>query len=294
MKILCFGSLNIDYIYTLDHIVNPGETEHSESLSTICGGKGLNQSIALARAGADVYHAGNVGLKDGGIMLEKLQSVGVDTRFVQQKEGPSGQALIQVDKSGQNSIILLGGDNQTVNKAQIDETLAFFEAGDVIVLQNEINHLETIIQKAHEKGLIIAFNPSPYEKRLSELPLEWMDYLFLNEIEAAALLEGTGFVHMSELSQRFSQTLFVLTLGGDGVDVLSHGETVHCEAHRVTPKDTTAAGDTFTGYFLAEHLAGASTAESAKVATKAAALCIGKHGASDSIPTKEQVKAAIF
>ena len=289
MKILNFGSLNIDYLYKLDHIVLPGETEHSDSLTTLCGGKGLNQSIALARAGAQVYHAGNVGNDDGEILLTALKKAGTDTRFVRRISGPSGHALIQVDKSGQNSIILLGGANQAVDEKQIEDTLDFFEPGDVIVLQNEINMLEVIMTKAHEKGMLIALNPSPFVDKLCDLPLMWVDYLFINEIEAVGILQSMALKSMAEFSKKFPKTWVVLTQGGDGVDVFVDGGSVHCDAEKVVPKDTTAAGDTFTGYFLSSHLSGASVMKSAKIATKAAAICISKYGAADSIPSRAEV-----
>ena len=289
MKILNFGSLNIDYLYKLDHIVLPGETEHSDSLTTLCGGKGLNQSIALARAGAQVYHAGNVGNDDGEILLTALQKAGADTRFVRRINGPSGHALIQVDKSGQNSIILLGGANRAVDERQIDDTLDFFEPGDVIVLQNEINMLEDIIVKAHKKGMLIALNPSPFVDKLCELPLQWVDYLFINEIEAAGILQSTGLISMAEFSKNHPKTWVILTQGSQGADILINGGMVHCDAEKVTPKDTTAAGDTFTGYFLSSHLSGASVMKGAQIATKAAAICISRYGAADSIPSRDEV-----
>jgi len=294
MKVLNFGSLNLDYIYGLDHIVKPGETEHSKSLETICGGKGLNQSIALARSGSNVYHAGNVGAKDGAMLLDKMMSAGVDTQFVRKHNEPSGHALIQVDKQGQNSIILFGGANQKVDVAQIDSTLDFFNKGDVIVLQNEINLLETIIRKAHEKQLKIALNPSPFVESLCDLPLSWIDYLFVNEIEAESLLACDDADNIIDYSEQHQGMLIVMTLGSEGVDVIQNGVVQHVDAYSVKPKDTTAAGDTFTGYFLSAHLSGRSLIESAKQATKASAICVCREGASDSIPTMDELNTFEF
>ena len=161
MKILNFGSLNIDYVYSVDHFVQKGETLLSKDLNVYSGGKGLNQSVALGRAGARVYHAGAVGA-DGTFLLKLLNDAGVDTSYVYQSEAVrTGNAIIQTDKTGDNCILLFGGANQEITKEQVDETIDFFEPGDFIVLQNEINEMPYIIRKAHERGMIIVFNPAP-------------------------------------------------------------------------------------------------------------------------------------
>lgn len=163
MKILNFGSLNIDYVYCVDHLVQPGETETSENLQVICGGKGLNQSIALARAGATVFHAGNIGMDDGSILKEKLASFGVNVARIQEHDCKSGHAIIQVDKEGRNCIMLYGGANHKVNKAQADVVLSDLADGDMILLQNEINMLDYIIKEAYRHNIKIALNPSPMD-----------------------------------------------------------------------------------------------------------------------------------
>ena len=137
MKVLNFGSLNLDYVYQVDHIIIPGETQATKSRNTFCGGKGLNQSIALAKAGIPVYHAGQIG-EEGDILLETCKANGVNTEFIKKVPGPSGHTVIQVDKNGQNSILLFGGSNRSITREFVDEVFANFEKDDILLLQNEV------------------------------------------------------------------------------------------------------------------------------------------------------------
>ena len=136
MRVLNFGSLNIDYVYSVDHFVQKGETISSSMLNVFSGGKGLNQSVALSRAGVEVYHAGMIGM-DGLFLVELLEDAGVDTRYVvRSKDVRTGNAIIQNDSQGDNCIILYGGANQAVSKEMIDNVLKEFGSGDWLVLQN--------------------------------------------------------------------------------------------------------------------------------------------------------------
>ena len=179
MKVLNFGSCNIDYVYQMEHFIRPGETAPGTALSAGCGGKGLNQSIALAKAGTEVYHAGLYGA-EGKFLLDKMQEAGVDTSLMRLGEGANGHAIIQVERSGQNCIILDGGTNRQITQAYVDEVLSHFEAGDVLVLQNEINNMPYIMKKAHERGLRIAFNAAPYGQEVLSYPLETVTGLIVN------------------------------------------------------------------------------------------------------------------
>lgn len=292
VKILNFGSLNVDYTYQMEHFVRPGETASSLSLELFPGGKGLNQSVALANAGAEVYHAGAIG-KDGEFLLELLQSKGVDTRFIERLSGRSGHAIIQVDQEGQNCIILYGGANQEITREQIDCTLEHFSAGDYLMLQNEITENAYLIEKAYEKGMFIALNPSPSNEKIATLPLDKVGLFILNEVEGSDL---TGEIDpekiITGLIRMYPACKIVLTLGKrgamayDGREIFSHG------IYRTPVVDTTAAGDTFTGFFLAEIAAGESFPRALGTASKASALAIGKKGASVSIPTRDMVNQA--
>ena len=139
MKVLCFGSLNIDYTYKVDHFVGKGETLASESLQVFGGGKGLNQSVALAKAGVEIYHAGAIG-EDGKFLLQIMEAAGVHTEYVMELTNVrSGNAIIQNDREGDNCILLYGGANQSITKEHVDRTLSHFQREDYIILQNEIN-----------------------------------------------------------------------------------------------------------------------------------------------------------
>lgn len=131
MKVLNFGSLNLDLVYAMDHIVRGGETFSADRLDKFPGGKGLNQSVALAKAGAEVYHAGNIGA-DGGLLMDTLKNAGVHTEHVRVLEGSSGHAVIQVDRRGENAILLFTGANGCVTPEQIDNVLDHFPPGTTL------------------------------------------------------------------------------------------------------------------------------------------------------------------
>ena len=140
MKILSFGSLNIDYVYSVEHIVKRGETISSSALNVYSGGKGLNQSVAMGKAGAHPYHAGMIG-EDGMFLLDVLKKADVDiSKTKVSKEIRTGNAIIQNDADGDNCILLFGGANRAIDEKYIAEVLEGFSAGDILVCQNEISN----------------------------------------------------------------------------------------------------------------------------------------------------------
>lgn len=295
MKVLCYGSLNIDFTYEVDHFVQKGETISSRTLRTCGGGKGLNQSTALAKAGAEVYHAGCVG-EDGIFLLKQMEDAGIRTEFVTvSHDVRTGNAIIQNDCEGDNCIILYGGANHAITGEQADKVLDSFAEGDFLLLQNEINHLEYIIRKAHERKLKIILNPSPMDETIRKLPLEMIDYFILNEIEACQIL-GCGVMTEGEemaklLCGRFPSAAIVLTLGSEGSVYADEKQFFRQPVYRVKAVDTTAAGDTFTGYFIAALLKGFSVAQAMDIAARAAAIAVTRKGASPSVPQWEEVAA---
>ena len=293
MKILSFGSLNLDKVYSVDHFVRAGETMSSAKLEEFCGGKGLNQSVAIARAGGEVYHAGCVGAADGGMLLDMLRSSGVDISLVRQLSCPSGHAIIQVNGEGQNCILLYGGANQQVSAEQIDETLASFAAGDILVLQNEISNLSYLIEAAGKKGMTIVLNPSPMTADILAMPLQYVSYFLLNEVEAKDLCGETAAdeAYPEKLLERFPNSRIVLTLGERGCIYRDSAQQISCPACKVQAVDTTAAGDTFTGFFVAAIASGLDVHTALEQATKAAAISVGRKGAAPSIPTREEMLA---
>ncbi len=291
MKVLSFGSLNVDHVYAVENFVRPGETISSLGLERFCGGKGLNQSIALARAGAEVYHAGLVG-EDGSMLTELMELKGVNIDYTKVIDGPSGHAIIQVSQKGQNCILLYGGSNMKIDEKFVDSVIENFNKGDLILLQNEISSLSYIMDKAYEKGLRIALNPSPFNDRLKECPLHKVEYFILNEIEGNEISgESEPMAIAKTIIAKYPGSKVVLTLGKDGV-LYYDGEV--CERHGiydVKVVDTTAAGDTFTGYFLACIGEGLSPAIALEKASKASSLAVNKSGASVSIPSRDEVDA---
>lgn len=292
MKALCFGSLNIDYTYRVPHFVDRGETLLSEDLQVFSGGKGLNQSIALSRAGVPTCHAGNIG-KDGLFLLRELQEAGVDTACLAvRSDVRTGHAIIQNSVDGDNCILLYGGANQAVTRAQVDEVLSRFAPGDVLVLQNEINELDYIVEQAAERGLRIALNPSPMNDAILTLPLEKICWLLLNEVEAGQILGCAvtdGPAAARALREKLPQTAIVLTLGAEGAVYAGEEGVFAQSAFPVQAVDTTAAGDTFTGYFLAGVLEGMTPQQAMALAAKASAISVTRKGAAPSIPVREEV-----
>ncbi|MBQ9274449.1 MAG: ribokinase [Succinivibrio sp.] len=295
-KILNFGSLNIDYVYRMDHIIRPGETEPSQSREIFPGGKGLNQSVACARAGAEVYHAGAVGNGDNEVLLKVLREAGVhDDYLMTHPEVPTGHTVIQVDKGGQNSIILFGGSNQSLRRSEIDETLKHFGSGDLLVLQNETNELEYLMRQASARGLKIAFNVSPFDESLLALPLELCSYLLVNEIEAAAIAgmssESEAAVLIKAVSAKLPACTVVMTLGTRGsVCSVPGSAPVEYGCYKVKAVDTTGSGDTFTGFFLQSMLLGKDVKSAMKLAACAAAISVTRAGAACSIPSLSEVE----
>lgn len=289
MKILNFGSLNIDYIYRVNRIGGPGETLAAATREVFCGGKGLNQSIALARAGAQVFHAGCIG-EEGRMLQEALEDAGVDCRYVKTLKGPSGHAVIQVEDSGQNAILLFGGANQCISRVFVDEVLGGFAAGDMLLLQNEINLLGEIVDRAYDNGMKIALNPSPYNDFLATVDMNKISTFLLNEVEGEQMTgEKDPEKILEKLMKLYPHAEVVLTLGDAGA-VYGCNQRVYRQAsYPVKAVDTTGAGDTFTGYFLASLMAGCEIPECLELASKAAAIAVTRPGAAPSIPHKDEL-----
>lgn len=289
MRVLNFGSLNYDYVYNVDHIMMPGETQSSVNMTTFGGGKGLNQSIALAKAGVPVFHAGLIG-EDGELFLQICRENHVDTTYIQTIQGKSGHTIIQVDKDAQNCILLYGGANRKVTKKIVDNVLKDFEEGDILLLQNEISEISYIIEQAYEKKMIIALNPSPYDNALGACDFHKVSIFLMNEIEGEMM---TGYKEpdciLNYMMEEYPNAKVVLTLGGDGVRYCDKGQRCVQGIFKVQAVDTTAAGDTFTGYFISGILKKKPIKEILETCAKASAIAVSRPGATTSIPTAEEV-----
>ena len=293
MKVLNIGSMNLDLVYSVDHIVQPGETEASFALDTFLGGKGLNQSMALAKAGVEVYQGGMIG-EDGQVFLDACAEYGVKADYICTVPGKSGHAVIQRDKNAQNCILLYGGANQMLTEEYVDSVLANFDAGDILLLQNEVNQMPYIVERAYEKGMQIALNPSPFNEKLSAVDMAKISIFLLNEVEGNQI---TGLTNpdeiIAEMLRRFPKAKIVLTLGKDGA-VYADAEQKHFQPiFKVQAVDTTAAGDTFTGYFLAGLLSGMPVPEILKMSAKASSIAVTRAGAVPSIPYRDEVLSAL-
>lgn len=289
-RILNLGSVNIDWGYRVEHFVRPGETLAAGQPAQGAGGKGLNQSIALARAGADVLHVGRIG-EDGLWLKHRLRDNGVDVTLLDlDRETPTGHAVIQITPSGENAILLHAGSNRQVSAEQIDHAIGRMSPGDHFLCQNETSGIAEALTAARARGLVVWFNPAPFDATVPDLPLHCVDWLVLNETEGAGLsgrCEPGAII--TTLRERLPGTRIVLTLGKDGVICADGGQT-----HRATPPpvqavDTTAAGDTFIGYLAAAVMAGRSTPDALALASRAAALSVSRPGAAESIPHRQEV-----
>ena len=265
-------------------------------LSFVCrtnalpGGKGFNQSIALTRAGVRVTHAGRIG-PDGEWLRIRLVEEGVDVRPLETTQAqPTGHAIIQVAPGGENSILIHGGANQTLDRRFVEHVFATAEDVDLVVLQNETNAVSQVLAAARQRGIPIAFNPAPMTAEVNDLPLGEVAILIVNKVEASQLVgEAAPEELCQRMAEQFPESLCVLTAGEQGVWAARGSERWEQPACCVEVVDTTAAGDTFLGFFLAEWLNSGSVPLALKRGTQAAAISVTRPGAADSIPKRTEV-----
>lgn len=290
MKVLNMGSLNLDHVYQVRHFIQPGETDAALGYHIFPGGKGLNQSIAVSKAGKEVFHAGAFG--KGSEMLENcLKSAKVNTSFMKRSEVSQGHAIIQVNGNGENCIIIYAGSNHEVDTAYIDQVLTSFGADTYLVLQNEINNLGYIIDKAYEIGMKIVLNPSPMDEKMKLIDYNKITWLLLNEVEGEGITGKKNPEDIIKLMQdKYPDTNIVLTLGKKGSIGICDGRKYTQEAFPVKAVDTTAAGDTFTGYLVACIAEGRPVNEALRYASAASAISVTRNGASISIPARQEVE----
>lgn len=284
MSILNFGSCCIDNVYAVPHFAQPGETLPCLGYEVHPGGKGLNQSIALAASGAAVRHAGRVGT-DGQWLVDLLQKHRVDTSLVHIEDGPSGHANIQVTPEGENSIVLFGGANQKITHDDVDFVIDSASEGEFLLVQNETSALGYLMEQAAKKGLRIVFNAAPMTSKVNSLPLSSVELLIINETEGAELTGRTAPEQITDtLLSNHGNLKVLLTLGAEGALFADSDNRIEQSALPVNAIDTTGAGDTFTGFFLAHYSQDQSIEDCLKVATKAASICVTRKGAATSIP----------
>lgn len=289
MAVINFGSINIDHVYQVDQFVQPGETISSSNYQQLLGGKGANQSIALAKAGSDVWHVGRLHELDAHIKQTMIKH-GINCKYVNCTETPTGHAIIQVASSGENAIVLFGGANSELCNQDILRALDGASPNDWVLTQNETSGIEEVLRQAKDKGLQVAFNPAPMTDSVKDLPFECIDLLIVNEVEAAEL---SGAKNIDDTESYFRKSWphaeVIITLGKKGVRMLREDETLNVQAFEVEAIDTTAAGDTFIGYFLSAYNQKQNCADALRRGCAASALAVTKAGAAQSIPSIEEV-----
>lgn len=292
-RLVNLGSLCIDNVYATPNIAAAGETVASLNHAVHPGGKGLNQSLAAARAGAAVAHVGCVGA-DGRWLKEELAAAGVDVSAVREVDGPSGHAVIQVTPQGQNAIVIAGGANRLLATEDLDAAFSLCRRDDWLLLQNEINDLPAALARAAETEARVAFNVAPVDGREQDYDLAAIDLLIVNEVEAAALAgETEPDAAMSALCERYPACDVVLTLGRGGLRYRCGGQRAKLDAFAVNAVDETAAGDAFVGYLLAALLEGCDGPEALQRGAAAGALAVTRPGAATSIPERSAVLAMV-
>lgn len=292
-NIFVFGSVNRDHVYSVEHLVNPGETISSSKLHLYWGGKGLNQAIALAKAGIHPVLVAKVNETEKDALRVLCTRNGVSV-IAASSEQPTGHAVIQVDGDGQNGIIVYPGANGDIQPQDIENMLGRARAGDCVLLQNEVNDIPRIITACHSRGLKVLLNPSPVSPEMKTWPLKLLELVIMNETEGKALSGRSAPEDiLAWFAAAYPALTVVLTVGQDGSYYQKAGVQLYQPAFRVKTVDTTAAGDTFTGYFLAGWLAGCETARTLCTAAKAASIAVSRRGATNSIPTVEEVAACM-
>lgn len=296
-KLVNLGSLCIDHVYRVPAFTGPGETVSSSTHEVFPGGKGLNQSIAAARAGINVVHVGCVG-EDGGWLKDTLAAEGVDVSGLRAIEGSSGHAVIQVNEAGENAIVIYGGTNRALEEDDIQAAVARVETGDWLMLQNEINDLDLVLRLADERGCQVAFNVAPVDGREAGYDLSGVTLLIVNEIEAAALAgtapDGDDWSGvMAALGRRAPKAAVVLTLGSDGLVYSDESGLVALPAYAVTAVDETAAGDAFIGFLMGSLIQGDPMEVALRMGSAAGALAVTQAGAASSLPAVAAVRSLV-
>jgi ribokinase len=296
--IVVIGSINLDMITTLDRLPEPGETVRGDGFSTAPGGKGANQALAAARAGAEVRMVGAVG-KDGFATeaLACLREAKIDLSGVGETHASTGIALILVGGNGENMIAVAPGANDSVVPGDVSK--AFLRKGDVVLLQHEIplETIEAALDAASAAGALTVLNTAPFRAEAARF-LHKADYAIANETEfdlygEALKLSGRDRPARMRAYARKTGRAVVVTLGGDGVLAATPDDFLEVPALPITPVDTVGAGDTFCGYFAAGLSSGLTLDKALARAAAAGSLACLKPGAQPAVPLGKDVDAAL-
>jgi len=297
-RISVIGSLNMDLVIQTDRVPLAGETISGRDFNLIPGGKGANQAIAAAKAGSPTAMFGCVGDDEfGEVLISSLKDAGVNTANVNRtSKVRTGVASIILESSGENRIIIISGANNLVDAAYIDSHWDEIGLSSLILLQHEIP-LETchyIIEKAHACSIPVLLNPAPFHKIPTDI-LKKVDYLVLNEVELQGIVPAQvssieDVIRAGKAINQMGVEHVLITLGGDGAVLVTNEEVIHQPAFTVDAVDTTAAGDTFVGYFASAIINGCGLKQALVNSCGAAALAVTKVGAQSSIPCNEDTQ----
>jgi ribokinase len=285
MTVFNLGSINLDHFYRVPHLPEPGETLAATGFSTGLGGKGANQSVAAARGGAKVVHIGTVGA-DGGWAVEKLNGFGVDTSYISECDLPTAHAIINVDPEGENAIVIFSAANMAQEEGRIRAVLDGAAEGDFCLLQNETNLVAFTAELARGKGLRVVYSAAPFDAEAASEVLPFTDLLVLNEVEAEQLAGALGVT-----AANLPVPEVLITRGSKGARYHSGGTDIEVPAFKVEPVDTTGAGDTYLGFFVAGLSAGMDAQGAMRFASAGAAIQVTRAGTADAIPDLAEVKA---
>jgi ribokinase len=280
MAIYTLGSINIDHVYHVPHLAKAGETLAATDYSMGLGGKGANQSVAASKAGAKVFHIGAIGPNSTWV-LNELHGYGVNTDHVSQITTPTGHAIIQVDPSAENNIILFPGANRQVTDSHATRALASARPGDVLLVQNETSAQSATIRLAADMGLRVLYTPAPFDLAPLQEAIPYAHLLLMNEGEAAEMIRALG---------NLPKCNVIITKGADGAEWHSPDATpLSIRSFPVNPVDTTGAGDCFAGSIAAALDAGLPPDQALRRATAAAALQVTRAGAASAMPSAKEV-----
>ncbi len=281
MSIFNLGSINVDHFYQVPHLPAPGETLAATGFTTGLGGKGANQSVAAARAGARVTHIGAIGA-DGAWALAQLRDYGVDTSAICQADAPTAHAIINVDQAGENAIVIYPGANVKQSLSAVSETLSAANPGDILLLQNETNLQAEAAEKARALGLFVIYSAAPFDAGAVRAMLPHTDLLVMNEGEYASLTAALETDLLPDL---------LITRGAKGSTWKSENGDTEMPAFAVSPVDTTGAGDCFIGTLAAGLDQGLARKDAMRLAAAAAAIQVTRPGTAAAIPTRDEVNA---
>lgn len=283
MTLYVFGSINIDHLYRLNHFPDAGETLLTDDYAVGLGGKGANQAIAAAKVGAVVHFVGAVG-KDGAWARQALADYGVGVDHVRATAEATGHAIVLVEPSGENRIIIHGGANRSFSRNGIESALNSAQAGDWWLAQNETNLVAKSMAMARERGLRTAYSAAPFDAQAASEVMPYVDVLFVNEGEDQAL--------QAALPDKSQVPIKVTTYGAHGAVISKQGASdITIPAYKVTPIDTTGAGDSFAGAFLASLDLGLDLARAGRFASASAAICVTRMGAASASPSRAEIEA---